>query len=238
MFRPLLPFGVIMQRSPFFFPSGSLKKLVDEHQLVVFRDQGDMSPSQKLKLAQHVGDVIRSPVHSSRTLSWHSDGCFLPHAATMTLLHVHPEIDVKDNAELRFSCMYRAYQNLDVYVKKKLGDMQAVFDERTRYVGNENHFPVPLCHKAIHSLVRLHPDTQKPHLFVNDAYAIYVLGMRRDHSARFLHKLCHYSTRGDFQLIHRYQPGDLLLWDNQSLVHKECGVSVEKTEHLIVRRDP
>ena len=71
----------------------------------------------------------------------------------------------------------------------------------------------------VHPLVRRHPDSGRPALYVNPVYTIGIEGMRQDESRALLDFLCRHLTREEFVHRHHWQAGSLLMWDNRCLVH-------------------
>lgn len=69
-------------------------------------------------------------------------------------------------------------------------------------------------------LVRTHPVTGRKGLFVNEAHTSHIPGLPREESDALLSELYRHITRPEFQYVHQWRPGDLLMWDNVAVQHK------------------
>jgi taurine dioxygenase len=69
-------------------------------------------------------------------------------------------------------------------------------------------------------IVRTHPVTGRKGLFVNEAHTSRISGMPDEESEALLAELYRHITSPEFQYVHHWQPGDLLIWDNCAVQHK------------------
>jgi taurine dioxygenase len=69
-------------------------------------------------------------------------------------------------------------------------------------------------------VVRTHPVTGRKALFVNEAHTSSIVGLEPAESDALLAELCRHIAQPEFVYRHRWQPGDLLMWDNCSAQHK------------------
>ena len=75
----------------------------------------------------------------------------------------------------------------------------------------------------VHPVVREHPETGRLGLFVSEHFTTRIVGLPDDESRALLDELCSRSTRPEFQYRHAWQPGDMVFWDNRSVVHLATG---------------
>jgi taurine dioxygenase len=80
---------------------------------------------------------------------------------------------------------------------------------------------------AVHPVVRDHPVTGQPCLFVNEAFTMHIVGMMADESRRLLDYLFSHLQRPDLQVRWNWQEGDCALWDNRSTQHYACADYME-----------
>jgi taurine dioxygenase len=70
-----------------------------------------------------------------------------------------------------------------------------------------------------HPLVRTHPFTGLPSLYVDDAYAVGIEGMTEAESRPLLDFLIRHITQAGFTCRLRWEPGMIALWDNRAALH-------------------
>ncbi len=70
-----------------------------------------------------------------------------------------------------------------------------------------------------HPLVRCHAPTGRKALFASPTYTTRLAEMTQEESRPLLDFLYQHMTRPEFTLRQRWQPGDLLIWDNRAVIH-------------------
>lgn len=70
-----------------------------------------------------------------------------------------------------------------------------------------------------HPAVRRHPTSGREALFVNPVYTTRLDGLSEAESAPVLTAIYAHMTRPEFCCRHRWQPGDLAIWDNRTTLH-------------------
>jgi len=164
---------------------------------------------------------------------WHSDGCCVEKPSRGSLLYakVIPERNGITLGDTMFSSMTKAYEALPAKIKYGLLGMKAVNSylkgySRPRKTGaippltEEQKKKVPDREIPI---VRLHPITGKPCLFVNEGYTSRILGVSENKSDELLSYLFKHIANTQFIYRHKWQQGDLLIWDNCSTQH--CAIA-------------
>ena len=73
--------------------------------------------------------------------------------------------------------------------------------------------PVP------HPVVRVHPETGRRSLFVNPGFTTRILGVSDAESRGLLDAFFAHVTKPEHMVRHRWQPGDVVMWDNRSTAH-------------------
>ena len=164
--------------------------------------------------------------------SWHSDFSFLAAPPSVTMLHA---LDVPTcGGDTCFVNLQRAYQALSDGMKSMLAGLRAVH-EGGRFYGSDGVFfddddrGVRHLHvlqrreadgEVSHPVVRRHPVTGRPGLFVNEAYTLRLDGLTAQESRPILGFLYDWCRRPEFTYRHAWRPGDVTLWDNRATLHK------------------
>jgi taurine dioxygenase len=73
---------------------------------------------------------------------------------------------------------------------------------------------------AVHPLVRLHPVTQRKALFLGRRPGAYIHGLSVEESEALLDSVWAHATQERFAWYQKWRAGDLVLWDNRSVMHR------------------
>ena len=74
---------------------------------------------------------------------------------------------------------------------------------------------------VIHHLIRAHPANGRKPLYVG-FHASHIDGMSEKKGRAELFRLLDFATQDRFVYAHKWRAGDLVVWDNPSLVHKSA----------------
>jgi taurine dioxygenase len=162
---------------------------------------------------------------------WHSDLSYVAAPSRCSLLYAL-EVPV-ENGEARgdtiFASAVAAYEALPAAMQLRLADLRAIHRYGDRYermksqggvrveLSEEQRRQVP---EVTHPLVRTHPKSGRPSLYVNEGFTVGIVDMPEDESRDLLAELCQHVTRPEFQWRHKWRVGDLLIWDNCSVQHR------------------
>ncbi|MDB5569805.1 MAG: tfdA 3 [Hyphomicrobiales bacterium] len=152
---------------------------------------------------------------------WHTDRSFVAADTTYSLLTgrvVPPE-----GADTEFADMRAAWDALPEDMKRRIDGLQAehsvwysrALAAKTDFREDElNTFPpVP------QPLVRTHPRTGRKSL-VLASHAYRILGWPEDEGKGLLAELTAFATQARFVHAHKWTPGDLVIWDNRTTMHR------------------
>lgn len=70
-----------------------------------------------------------------------------------------------------------------------------------------------------HPIVRAHAVTARPGLFETPTFTTHVVGMSRRESRVLLDLLYDHATQPERTFRHRWQQGDVVMWDNRATLH-------------------
>ncbi|MBX3664895.1 MAG: TauD/TfdA family dioxygenase [Burkholderiales bacterium] len=157
-------------------------------------------------------------------MHWHSDLSYKPQPALATLLYA---VECPPaGADTQFADMYSAFEDLPGAKRKTLQALRAVHDRNYRYSALYPGRP-PLTPEQVakvppveHPLVRVHPATGRPALFVAKDVVSRITGMPEAESRALIDELEAFATRPDRVYSHQWRPGDLVVWDNRCTLHR------------------
>jgi taurine dioxygenase len=157
---------------------------------------------------------------------FHTDYSYLEVPARATLLY---SIEVpKTGGETLFADQYGAYDGLSEAMKKRVEPLAAIHHYGNRKVADEMSrvaaSPLTAEQKAkmpliTHPIVRPHPVTRRKALYAVSGSSYGIVGMPEDEAVALLDELAAHATAPAY--VHRlsYRVGDVVLWDNASLLH-------------------
>jgi taurine dioxygenase len=154
--------------------------------------------------------------------AWHTDDSYMARPAAVTALYgaVLPDA----GGDTLFADCTAAYEALSESTKARLAGVQVVHCYQARR--NLNQVPARSDEEesetppAIHPLVKVHPVTGRPALYLNPNRMDHVVGMPLDEGDALLDELIGHATSTRFVYRHRWQPNDVLVWDNRCTMHK------------------
>jgi len=152
---------------------------------------------------------------------WHTDSSFKRVPALASLLsgrEVPPE-----GGETQYASMRVAYERLPIDLQRHLENKVAIhsFEYSRGLVGDELLTPehaaqVPPVPQA---LVRANPANHRKAYYVA-SHACEIVGMPTAEARALIRDLLERATRPELVYTHRWQPGDLVMWDNRCTMHR------------------
>ena len=128
-----------------------------------------------------------------------------------------------------WSSMTAAYKALSAPMRTFLDGLSAVHDFAHAFppdglagsnAGRERYETARAEHPpVVHPVVRTHPETGEPGLFVNSVFTARIKGLRREESAALLSFLYAHIQKAEFCVRWRWSPGSLAFWDNRCTQH-------------------
>ncbi len=155
--------------------------------------------------------------------AWHSDMTYLPEPPTASILFGR-EVPV-GHGHTWYANMYAALEAMPADLRARIEGRQANHDSSYTSagdlrVGMGEVVDVSKAPGAEHPLIVRHPETGRPALFPGRRLNAYIRGLPVAESEALLDELWDWCTRDDFVYVHQWQPGDLLVWDNRSTLHR------------------
>ena len=171
------------------------------------------------------------------TLVWHTDGSWRRRAGQATI--IYGEVMPRAGGETHFCDMYGAYERLDATWKARIASLRAVHS--LDFSRNRRHGEDPMTEEqrrgtppVDHPVVRTHPETGRKCLFLGD-HAESIVGMPYADGRALIEELNALAPHPDLTYEHRWQPGQLLVWDNRCTMHRATPYD-PVTEGRVIRR--
>ena len=124
--------------------------------------------------------------------------------------------------------MHLAYDELPDQTKRRLVGLEAIHVYESRYsarkmmaLSEEGRDRVPDA--VVHPIVRTHPESGRKAIYINPIRIDGIVGMPEAEALSLLADLLEHATQPRYQYRHRWHAGDLVMWDNRSLLHKANG---------------
>jgi taurine dioxygenase len=229
------------------------------HSVLVFRDQ-HLSPGQLLDAVAMFGEVF--PQHNSRFSlpecplihyisnqdfypdgrryipgeGYHTDHSNAAEPPKATVLHA---VQLPDRGgDTQFVNMHRAYEGLPDAAKRSIDGLKALHVYQSRHserklmaLSEASRAVVP--DGVLHPLVRTHPESGRRAIYLNPIRIEGIVGMPEHDALVLLDALLAHATQPQYEYRHRWQPGDMVMWDNRCLLHKANGdYDMEQTRYL------
>jgi alpha-ketoglutarate-dependent 2,4-dichlorophenoxyacetate dioxygenase len=195
---------------------------------------GNITKPEDKRLADGLNDVSnlgkdgkplakdsRQHLFNIGNMLWHSDSSFRAIPAKYSILSARVVNPVGGNTE--FASMRSAYDALDASTKAEIENLiceHSLMYSRGAlgfldYTEQEKAMFKPVRQR----LVRQHPSTGAKSLFLS-SHAGAIVGMTMPEARILLRDLTEHATQPQFVYVHKWQPGDLVMWDNQQTMHR------------------
>lgn len=149
--------------------------------------------------------VLDSIEHPMRADSWHTDVTFTetpPMGAVLSM-----QVSAPSGGDTMWANTELAHAELSPAIKRACEGLTAV------------HGRPGLTDQAVHPVVRPHPETGRPVLFVNRGWTSRIEAMSHIESSRFLNLLFDHMERPEYTVRWSWSEGDAALWDNRCTMH-------------------
>jgi alpha-ketoglutarate-dependent taurine dioxygenase len=154
---------------------------------------------------------------------WHTDSSYMPRAALASMLSalVVPSAD----GETEWADMRAAYDALDPAMRDRVDGLSAHHSikwsqARAGFTGGSQFgYGYAVDDEPLRPLVKVHPVTGRRSLFIG-RHAHAIPGLDEDESLRLLDDLLDFACQPPRVHRHRWEPGDLAVWDNRCVLHR------------------
>jgi taurine dioxygenase len=200
-----------------------IERLLWKHQVLFFPDQ-NLSNEEHVAFGQQFGELEGHP-HLENTQEdqrlfvlkasrggvadeWHSDLSFLPCPALYSILQMMECPDL--GGDTLWANLYLVLEELSPPLRELCEGLSALHN------AEPHDRPETMC---IHPMVRVHPETGRKALFVNEHFTRRIVELSVEESAHLLAYLYRWISRPRFHVRYRWEPGTLAMWDNRCTQH-------------------
>jgi alpha-ketoglutarate-dependent 2,4-dichlorophenoxyacetate dioxygenase len=152
---------------------------------------------------------------------WHSDSSFMKPRAAYSMLHAVITPSWGGNTE--FADLRAAYDTLDERTRGEIAGLEAEhYALHTRLLLGDDAYTdeqKKAIEPAVWPLVDTHRGSGRKVLFVG-VHARQIIGWPTAEGRLFLADLLEHATQRERVYVHQWQPGDTVIWDNRSTLHR------------------
>jgi taurine dioxygenase len=240
-----------------------LRRALAEHTVLVLPDQ-TLTPGQHIAFSRRFGPledhvlsdfcltehpeifVVSNIVENGRHVGayggskrYHSDLSYLEKPSMGSLFYCLE--CPRGSGQTAFASMAAAFEALAPDMQKRLLGLNGVHDYVWNYArAHTARPPLTEAQKAqtppvVHPAVRSHPETGRKSLFISEVFTRTFEGEDEAESRALIAELMAFAERPEFVYVHEWTPGDLLIWDNRSSVHKAMPFDEENARRRMHR---
>jgi taurine dioxygenase len=215
-----------------------IREAVLQHGVVFFRDQG-LSREQMLAFMANFGTpcvepfadieqpmpaletIIDMPTLPNRraTAVWHIDSSLAAEPASLIALRA---LELPPaGGDTCWASMYAAYDTLSEPLRRMLDGLTAVHSafKVLPLLDASSSGYLQQDMRNVHPVVRIHPETGRKALFVDELWTERIIELEPDESAHLLAYLFEHIKSPAFMIRWQWQVNDLALWDNRAFQH-------------------
>ena len=176
--------------------------------------------------------------------TWHTDSTYKPISSKVAMLSgvVIPD----EGGQTELADLRAGYEELDQNIKELIAGLSAFHSTNYSQANDLGDFPDTNGEGAygtvyhgeayLRPLVKMHPETGRPNLFVG-RHAFGIPGLERDESRSLIGSLLEHVVSDESRVYsHNWTVGDTLLWDNRRVLHRARPYDYEKPRYLIGTR--
>jgi taurine dioxygenase len=214
--------------------------------LAIFQFLGAMSssitfnPGSKIAQTKEKSAPIPTAVHNDRLArelqglglsgdfdGWHTDSSFTPWLPRVAVLRA--EVIAPVGGDTGFTSLCAAYDGLSPTMQRIVDELTAIHVVPGGYKEGINIWQYGPDAEARFDaeypprewpVVIEHPESGRRALFVNPSYTVHIMGLKRLESNALLRLLFAHIGGAGFQYRHHWSPGDLVLWDEVTVLHR------------------
>jgi taurine dioxygenase len=244
----------------------AVRRALTEHKVLFFSGQ-DLDPDSQIALGNRLGsltashpvvpglDEAHTEIYALDSADngfadvWHTDVTFVrrpPLGSILRAVTLPPTGGDTNWADLEL-----AYRSLSEPVRALADQLTAVHDGTREFGyylaqrrGGEGSLWDGERYRSLepveHPVVRVHPETGRRSLFVNPGFTSHIVGVSDAESRHLLDLFYAHITKPEHIVRHRWQVGDVAMWDNRSTAHyanRDYGAARRVMHRVTLRGD-
>lgn len=131
-----------------------------------------------------------------------------------------------------FVDMRASYRSLPDAFKRCIADLQTA---TPAFGAAKDEKGTDLAAPVIHPLVRTIPDNGAKALYFHPNKTDYIVGMMPEATHTLIDELMAHTLRPEFMYTHNWKKGDMLIWDNRTVMHK-ANFDYDPAQHRLMHR--
>lgn len=231
-----------------FISNFTLLGLLNIYAVLVFRNQS-LDITQFATFAKKLGTpTLAHPIQKGfpdfpeilkvdstkigKNAKWHTDISYSLNPPSISILQAK-KIPSGGGGDTLFSDLQTSYKYLSPKIQQIIIDLYAIhkitplaywgfpfnnlnideFEKEDLYRKSLN------IREVLHPVVRLHPITGEPGLYVNHGYTSHIQNLSEIESKHLLNLLLEHSVKPEYTLRHKWYKDDIVIWDNSRTMH-------------------
>jgi taurine dioxygenase len=155
--------------------------------------------------------------------TFHTDHSNHPAPPKATILY--PVSLPTSGGDTQYVNMHEAYEDLPEVTKRRIEGLKAVHVYQSKYSPRELRPLTEASAKVlpppgIHPLVRTHPESGRKALYLNPVRIEAIVDMEDEEALELVGELMVHATQPKYEYRHQWRHGDMVIWDNRSVMHK------------------
>jgi taurine dioxygenase len=243
---------------------GQIKALIGKHHMLLFKDQ-KLGAHDLVDFTKHFGEpdshILKQYTHRDHpyvyvisnvedrvanvndvSLNWHTDLAYRSHPSAFVILYAEKVPEV--GAETCFASMQRVYKEMTEAEKQLLRGRFATYSFRKLHERRRKMHPetAPLTAQqweespdVYHPVLRRHPDTGEEILYINLPDCVGISGLPDEEALGIVKSLFDRITEPAQMHRHKWSVGDLVIWDNRTLLHSASWFDAERYQRRMLR---
>lgn len=235
-----------------------LNEAFAQYHVLVFRDQS-LTPAQFAEAGKIFGELMPQNHKASRTVeglevynitneevapgkyqipgeTFHTDHSHVANPPIATALHA---VSIpRTGGDTQFVDVHQAYETLSESIRRKIDPLKAVHvwlskhsPRELRAIDEETRRSLPPA--VTHPLVGIHPQNGRKYLYLNPVRMEGIVGLPENEALELINELMLHATQQRFEYRHKWVLGDMVIWDNRSVMHQaNADYDMRERRHL------